>query len=156
MPDLFRGRGGDGGGCETIVAAGANGARPHADPGDRVIESGTTIVVDAGAVLDGYCSDCTRTFATGKLPAELGRAYEVCLEAQLAGLEAARSGSEAAQTDAAGRDVITAAGLSDKFCHGLGHGVGIDVHEAPHLAPTSTGTLEANNVLTIEPAIYLV
>jgi Xaa-Pro aminopeptidase len=70
-------------------------------------------------------------------------------------LEAARSGTEAAQTDAAARDVITAAGLGDKFGHGLGHGVGIDVHEAPHLAPTSTDTLEANNVLTIEPGIYL-
>jgi Xaa-Pro aminopeptidase len=155
MTELFHELGADEEAFETIVAAGANGARPHADPGDRLIESGTTIVVDAGAVLDGYCSDCTRTFATGELPAELGRAYEVCLEAQLAGLEAARAGTEAAQTDAAARDVITAAGLGDKFGHGLGHGVGIDVHEAPHLAPTSTDTLEANNVLTIEPGIYL-
>jgi Xaa-Pro aminopeptidase len=155
MTELFHELGADEEAFETIVAAGANGARPHADPGDRLIESGTTIVVDAGAVLDGYCSDCTRTFATGELPDELRRAYEVCLEAQLAGLEAARSGTEAAQTDAAARDVITAAGLGEKFGHGLGHGVGIDVHEAPHLAPTSTDTLEANNVLTIEPGIYL-
>jgi Xaa-Pro aminopeptidase len=155
MTELFHELGADEEAFETIVAAGANGARPHADPGDRVIESGTTIVVDAGAVLDGYCSDCTRTFATGELPDDLQRAYDVCLEAQLAGLEAARSGTEAAQTDAAARDVITAAGLGDKFGHGLGHGVGIDVHEAPHLAPTSTDTLEANNVLTIEPGIYL-
>src|SRR6266487_4228466 len=155
MTELFHELGADEEAFETIVAAGANGARPHADPGDRVIESGTTIVVDAGAVLDGYCSDCTRTFATGELPDELRRAYDVCLEAQLKGLEAARSGTEASQTDAAARDVITAAGLGDKFGHGLGHGVGIDVHEAPHVAPTSTDTLEANNVLTIEPGIYL-
>jgi len=155
MTELFHELGADEEAFETIVAAGANGARPHADPGDRLIESGTTIVVDAGAVLDGYCSDCTRTFATGELPDELRRAYDVCLEAQLKGLEAARSGTEASQTDAAARDVITAAGLGDKFGHGLGHGVGIDVHEAPHLAPTSTDTLEANNVLTIEPGIYL-
>ena len=134
---------------DTIVAAGANGARPHADSGDRVIERGTTIVVDAGAVLDGYCSDCTRTFATGELPDELQRAYDVCLEAQLKGLEAARPGVEAKQTDAAARDVITAAGLGEKFGHGLGHGVGIDVHEA------STDSLVAKNVLTIEPGIYL-
>jgi Xaa-Pro aminopeptidase len=140
---------------ETIVAAGENSARPHADPGDRVIESGTTIVVDAGAIVDGYCSDCTRTFATGELPDELRRAYDVCLEAQLKGLEAARSGVEAKQTDAAARDFIDQAGFGENFGHGLGHGVGIDVHEAPRVAATSTDSLVANNVLTIEPGIYL-
>src|SRR5207248_8906098 len=119
------------------------------------IERGTTIVVDARAVLDGYCSDCTRTFATGELPDELRRAYDVCLEAQRKGLEAARPGVEAKQTDAAARDVITAAGFGEKFGHGLGHGVGIDVHEAPHVAPISKDTLVANNVLTIEPGLYL-
>ena len=140
---------------DTIVAAGSNGARPHANSGDRVIEKGTTIVVDAGAVLDGYCSDCTRTFATGELPDELQRAYGVCLEAQLKGLGAARAGTDAKDADAAARDVITEAGFGDKFGHGLGHGVGIDVHEAPHVAQTSTDTLVENNVLTIEPGIYL-
>jgi len=140
---------------DTIVAAAANGARPHADSGARVIEQGTTIVIDAGAVLDGYCSDCTRTFATGELPEELQRAYDVCLEAQLKGLEAARAGTEAKDADAAARDVITDAGFGDKFGHGLGHGVGIDVHEAPHVAQTSTDVLTLNNVLTIEPGIYL-
>jgi Xaa-Pro aminopeptidase len=140
---------------ETIVAASANGASPHANPGDQVIERGTTVVVDAGAVLDGYCSDCTRTFSTGELPDELQRAYDVCLEGQLNALEAARAGVEAKQTDAAARDVITAAGFGDNFGHGLGHGVGIDVHEAPHLAPTSSDTLAAGNVCTIEPGIYL-
>jgi Xaa-Pro aminopeptidase len=140
---------------EPIVAGGANGARPHADPTDRPIEPNTTVVVDAGGVLGGYCSDCTRTFATGELPDELARAYEICLEAQLKGLEAARAGVEAKQTDAAARSLIDDAGLGEKFGHGLGHGVGIDVHEAPSVAATSEDTLVANNVCTIEPGIYL-
>jgi Xaa-Pro aminopeptidase len=106
-------------------------------------------------VLDGYCSDCTRTFATGELPDELARAYEVCLEAQLKGLEAARAGVEAKDADAAARSFITDAGLGEKFGHGLGHGVGIDVHEAPSVAATSEDRLVADNVCTIEPGIYL-
>jgi Xaa-Pro aminopeptidase len=155
MNELFHELGADEPAFETIVAAGPNGARPHADPGDRVIEKGTTIVVDAGAIVDGYCSDCTRTFATGGLPDDLRRAYDVCLEAQLKGVEAARSGVEARQADAAARTVIDEAGFGKNFGHGLGHGVGIDVHEAPHVAQTSTDSLVANNVVTIEPGIYL-
>jgi Xaa-Pro aminopeptidase len=120
-----------------------------------VIARGTTIVVDAGAVVDGYCSDCTRTFASGELPADLRRAYDVCLEAQLTGVEAARSGVEAKQADAAARAVIDDAGFGENFGHGLGHGVGIDVHEAPSVAQTSTDSLLENNVVTIEPGIYL-
>lgn len=139
----------------TIVAAAANGAHPHATPSVRRIEHGTTVVVDAGALLDGYCSDCTRTFSTGEPPDELQRAYEVCLEGQLHGLAAARAGVEAKQADAAARDVIAAAGLGDNFGHGLGHGVGIDVHEAPHVGSTSTDTFVVGNVCTIEPGIYL-
>ena len=155
MNELFHELGADEAAFETIVAAGANGARPHADPGERVIEAGTTVVIDAGAALGGYCSDCTRTFATGELPDELRRAYDVCLEAQLRGLAAARAGPDAPAADAAARDVIAEAGLGEKFGHGLGHGVGIDVHEAPRLAGTSHDTLAANNVVTIEPGIYL-
>jgi Xaa-Pro aminopeptidase len=155
MFEIFHELGAEDEAFDTIVADGPNGARPHADSGSRVIGPGTTVVVDAGAVLDGYCSDCTRTFATGELPDELQRAYDVCLEAQLKGLEAARAGTEAKTVDAAARDVITDAGFGDKFGHGLGHGVGIDVHEAPHVAQTSTDTLVANNVITIEPGIYL-
>jgi Xaa-Pro aminopeptidase len=155
MGELFHELGADEPAFDTIVAAGPNGARPHADPGDRVIEKGTTIVIDAGAIVDGYCSDCTRTFATGELPEDLRRAYDVCLEAQLKGVEAARSGVEAKQTDAAARAVIDDAGFGKNFGHGLGHGVGIDVHEAPNVAQTSTDSLAANNVVTIEPGIYL-
>jgi Xaa-Pro aminopeptidase len=155
MDQLFHELGADEPAFETIVAAGPNGARPHADPGERVIEAGTTVVVDAGAAVGGYCSDCTRTFATGPLPDELRRAYDVCLEAQLRGVEAARSGTEAKTADAAARELIAEAGFGEKFGHGLGHGVGIDVHEAPRLAGSSRDTLAANNVVTIEPGIYL-
>ena len=139
----------------TIVASGPQGALPHAVPRDAEIEPGSLVIVDMGAQLDGYCSDCTRTFATGDLPDELRRAYDVCLEAQLKGLEVARAGTDGKEADAAARAVITEAGFGEKFGHGLGHGVGIDVHEAPAVGWTSTDTLAANNVCTIEPGIYL-
>jgi Xaa-Pro aminopeptidase len=155
MNELFHEHGADAPAFESIVAAGPNGARPHAHPTDRVIEPATTVVVDAGAMVDGYCADCTRTFATGPLADELQRAYDVCLEAQLRGLEAARAGVDGPRADAAARDVIAQAGFGDNFGHGLGHGVGIDVHEAPRLAQTSTDTLVERNVVTIEPGIYL-
>jgi Xaa-Pro aminopeptidase len=155
MDELFHELGAEDLAFETIVAAGPNGARPHADPGDRVIEKGTTVVVDSGAVVDGYCSDCTRTFATGELPDDLRRAYDVCLEAQLTGLGAARPGVEGKEADAAARAVIDEAGFGKNFGHGLGHGVGLDAHEAPHVGQTSTDSLAAKNVVTIEPGIYL-
>ena len=139
----------------TIVGAGPNGARPHARPGESVIEPGQTVVIDAAAKLDGYCSDCTRTFATGPLPERLEQAYAVCLEAQLAGVEAVRAGVTAVEADAAARARVEAAGLGRSFGHGLGHGVGLDVHEAPRLSRESGDTLAAGNVVTIEPGIYL-
>jgi Xaa-Pro aminopeptidase len=155
MNELFHEHGADAPAFESIVAAGPNGARPHARPTDRVIEAGTTVVIDAGAMVGGYNADCTRTFATGPLPAELQRAYDVCLEAQLRALDATRAGVDGPSADAAARDVIAEAGLGDKFGHGLGHGVGLDVHEAPRLAQTSSDTLVDRNVVTIEPGIYL-
>jgi Xaa-Pro aminopeptidase len=111
--------------------------------------------VDAGAQRDGYCSDCTRTFATGELPEELERAYRVCLEAQLAGLDAVRPGTRGADADAAARSVIEAAGFGEAFGHGLGHGVGLAVHEEPVLRPESTDVLGPGNVVSVEPGIYL-
>ncbi len=138
----------------TIVAAGPNGALPHASSGDRRIEAGQTVVVDAAARLDGYCSDCTRTFATGDLPDELARSYEVCLRAQAASLAAATAGTSGRDADAVARDAISAEGLGDLFGHGLGHGVGMEVHELPRLRPESDDVLEATNVCTIEPGIY--
>jgi Xaa-Pro aminopeptidase len=139
----------------TTVASGPNGALPHARPGDRVIERGETVVVDAGAAVDGYASDCTRTFATGPLPDELARAYDVVLEAQLAGLDAVEPGVTGRDVDAAARGIIQDAGFGERFGHGLGHGVGLLVHEAPTLRPESEDTLVENNVVTVEPGIYL-
>jgi Xaa-Pro aminopeptidase len=140
---------------DSIVAAAENGASPHADVRDVEIPAGTLVTVDAGCRVDGYASDCTRTFATGDLPDELARAYEVCLEAQLAGLEAFAPGASGRDADAAARDVITAAGWGEQFGHGLGHGIGLDVHEAPAVRAESTDTLEAGNVVSCEPGIYL-
>jgi Xaa-Pro aminopeptidase len=113
------------------------------------------VIVDAGCMVDGYCSDCTRTFATGSLPDELLRAYEVCLDAQLAGLEAVRPGASGPGVDSAARDRIEAAGFGEAFGHGLGHGVGLLVHEDPRLAQESRSTLAVGNVVTVEPGIYL-
>jgi Xaa-Pro aminopeptidase len=151
----FRERGAERLAFSSIVAAGANGASPHAEPGDRPIEKGTLVTVDAGCVDGGYCSDCTRTFATGDLPGELTDAYALCLQAQLDGLAAVRAGAKARDVDAASRVAIDAAGLGDRYGHGLGHGVGLDVHEAPALRPESENVLVAGNVATVEPGIYL-
>ena len=139
----------------AVVASGPNGALPHARPGERTVGAGELVVVDAGCVLDGYCSDCTRTYATGELPAELEEAYAVCLEAQLAGLAAVRPGVAGGEADAAARAVIEAAGLGERFGHGLGHGVGLEVHEAPTLRPGAADVLEPGNVVTVEPGVYL-
>jgi Xaa-Pro aminopeptidase len=155
MEQLLREEGAHGVSFPPVVAAGPAGAAPHAKPGDRTIAAGETVVVDAGAVLDGYCSDCTRTFATGPLPEELDRAYRVCLEAQLAGVSAVRSGVEGADADAAARGVIETAGFGAAFGHGLGHGIGLEVHEAPLLRWDSTDVLQAGNVVSVEPGIYL-
>jgi Xaa-Pro aminopeptidase len=155
MDELFHELGAEAPAFETIVATGPNGARPHARPSDREIGPGETVVVDSGAKLDGYCSDCTRTFATGPLPERLQEAYSVCLEAQLAGLEAVQTGATGVEADAAARRVIDDAGFGDAFGHGLGHGVGVDVHEAPRLSRESSDTLVAGNVVTVEPGIYL-
>jgi Xaa-Pro aminopeptidase len=140
---------------DTIVAAAENGASPHADVRDVAIPPNTLVTVDAGCRVDGYASDCTRTFATGDLPDELARAYEVCSQAQLAGLEAYGPGVNGRDADAAARDVITAAGWAEEFGHGLGHGIGLEVHELPTARAESTDTFEAGNVVSCEPGIYL-
>jgi Xaa-Pro aminopeptidase len=145
----------DGVSFPVLVASGPNAAKPHTDPGERRVESGETVIVDAGCMVDGYCSDCTRTFATGPLPDELQRAYEVCLDAQLAGLEAVKPGASGPGVDSAARDKIEAAGFGEAFGHGLGHGIGLLVHEDPRLAQESRSTLAVGNVVTVEPGIYL-
>ena len=155
LDELFHELGADAPAFETIVASGPNAAKPHARPTDRPMEAGETVVIDAGAMVDGYNADCTRTFATGPLPDELKAGYEATLEGQLAGLEAVRAGVTGVDADAAARDRIEAAGLGEKFGHGLGHGVGLEVHEAPRLSRESTDTLATGNVVTVEPGVYL-
>jgi Xaa-Pro aminopeptidase len=140
---------------DVIAASAENGASPHADVLDRPIPANTLVTVDAGCRIDGYASDCTRTFATGDLPDDLARAYAVCLEAQLAALDAYAPGASGRNVDAAARDVITEAGWGEQFGHGLGHGIGLEVHEAPSVRPESTDELGAGNVVSCEPGIYL-
>jgi Xaa-Pro aminopeptidase len=138
-----------------IVAAGANGALPHAEPGERRIGSGELVVYDMGAQLDGYSSDCTRTYAAGE-PGEAAReVYELVREAQAAGLRAVAAGKEARAVDQVPRELIADAGHGERFGHGLGHGVGLEVHEAPRLSARSDETLQAGDVVTIEPGVYL-
>ena len=139
----------------AIVAAGANAALPHAEPGEREIARGDLVVFDMGAELDGYCSDCTRTFAAGEPEAEGRQVYELVRVAQAAALEAVRPGISGQQADAVARDLIAEAGHGDRFGHGLGHGVGIEVHEGPRLAASSEDELRAGNVVTVEPGVYL-
>ncbi len=138
-----------------IVAAGPNGALPHAEPGEREIGAGELVVFDMGAELDGYCSDCTRTFATGDPGAEAREVYELVREAQAAALEALRPGLPGRDADAVARKLIEEAGHGERFGHGLGHGVGIEVHEGPRLAASSEDELRAGNVVTVEPGVYL-
>jgi Xaa-Pro aminopeptidase len=140
---------------DTIVAAGPNGAQPHAEPRERLIEKGELIVFDMGAKLDGYCSDGTRTYATGDPGEEGRRVYETVLAAQQAALEAIRPGETGEDVDKAARKVIDEAGHGEHFGHGLGHGVGLDIHEGPRLSLRSDDVLAVNEVVTVEPGIYL-
>jgi len=153
--ELLHEEGADEAGFDAIVGAGPTGAMPHAHPGERPIGRGETIVIDLGARLGGYTSDCTRTFATGDLPERLGEAYEVCARAQQAGLDAVRAGVSGKDADGAARDVVEASPFAGRFGHGLGHGVGLEVHEAPTLRPESEDVLESGNVVSVEPGIYL-
>ena len=140
---------------DSIVAAGPHGALPHAQPRDVPIRAGDLVVIDWGAELDGYCSDCTRTVAAGD-PGEAARSvYELVLSAQLAGLKGVRAGRGGREVDAVAREVIGAGGHAEHFGHGLGHGVGLEVHEGPRLSQRSGDTLEAGNVVTVEPGVYV-
>jgi Xaa-Pro aminopeptidase len=140
---------------DSIVASAERGALPHAKPADVPIASGTLVTLDVGARLDGYHSDCTRTWATGELPDDLAEAYELVRRAQQAALDAVRPGPEGREVDAVARDVIEAAGHGERFGHGLGHGVGLEIHEGPRLARTAEAALAAGNVVTVEPGVYL-
>jgi Xaa-Pro aminopeptidase len=139
----------------SIVAAGTHGALPHAEPREVEIPAGVLVTIDWGARLDGYCSDCTRTLASGPVGEREREVYELVLEAQRAALAAVAPGAGCADVDAVARDIIAAAGHGDRFGHGLGHGVGLEVHEGPRIAKGAPGTLAADSVVTVEPGVYL-
>jgi Xaa-Pro aminopeptidase len=148
--------GAEGSSFETIVASGPNGAKPHARPSARRIGEGELVVIDFGAIVDGYCSDMTRTLWAGDLGSGVtGRMVEVVASSQAAGVRAVKAGASCAEIDGACREVIAEAGWADAFLHSTGHGVGLDIHEAPWVAATSTDTLEAASVVTVEPGVYL-
>ena len=141
---------------ETIVASGPNGAKPHHRPSTRRIGRGELVVVDFGAVVDGYCSDMTRTLCVGApASATALRMYEVVAESQRAGVDAVRPGVEGKTVDDVCRGVIADAGWGDAFLHATGHGVGLEIHEDPRVASTSVDTLAAHHVVTVEPGVYL-
>ena len=140
---------------DSIVAAGAQGALPHATPRDVKIERGQLVVFDWGALSGGYCSDCTRTVAVGEPGSEAREVYELVLGAQQVGLDEVRAGGAARAIDKAVRDIINGAGHEDHYGHGLGHGVGLEIHEAPTLSFRSDEKLQAGNVVTVEPGVYI-
>jgi len=139
----------------SIVASGEHGAQPHAVPRDVPVARGVLVTVDIGARVDGYCSDCTRTWATGPLPDELAAIHAVVVAAEAAGVAAVRPGPTGREVDAVARDVVEAAGHGEHFGHGLGHGVGLEIHEAPRLAQTDETPLAAGHVVTVEPGVYV-
>jgi Xaa-Pro aminopeptidase len=155
IEDEMRRLGAEGPSFPSIVASAERGASPHAVPADVPIPRNTLVTLDIGARLDGYCSDCTRTWATGEVPDELAEMYALVQRAQAAALDAVRPGPEGREIDAVARDMIDGAGHGEHFGHGLGHGVGLEVHEAPRLARTAEGRLVAGNVVTVEPGVYL-
>jgi Xaa-Pro aminopeptidase len=140
---------------ESIVAGGANGALPHAQPGEDPIARDTLVVVDMGCRLDGYCSDCTRTFATGTVPEDAAAVYDLVLRTQVATLEQVRPGAVCREVDAFARKRIADGGHGERFGHGLGHGVGLEVHELPTLSKAGEGELVEGNVVTVEPGVYV-
>jgi Xaa-Pro aminopeptidase len=152
---LFHEEGAEDMAFESIVGSGPTGAKPHGRAGDRVIGTGELVVIDTGCRVGGYVSDYTRTLATGELDGEMREAYDAVLAAQLAGLDAIRPGVTGVDADAAARDVIESSAFAGMFGHGLGHGLGLDVHEAPRLSAESPDTLAAGNVVTVEPGVYL-
>ncbi len=138
-----------------IVAAGAHGALPHAEPRDVTIAADEMVTIDWGAKLDGYCSDCTRTYLTGEVNDVRSQIYDLVLEAQIAAAAAVRPGPTGREVDLVARKIIEEGGYGENFGHGLGHGVGLDVHEAPRLSRHGDAPLEAGMIVTVEPGIYV-
>ncbi len=155
LEQFFHDEGAQGVGFEAVVASGPNAARPHSRATDREIGRSETVVIDSGCTVDGYASDYTRTFATGPLDGELKEAYAVCLLAQEAALEGIRAGFTGVAADTLAREVVDGTDFAGTFGHGLGHGLGLEVHEAPRMSTESSDTLVAGNVVTVEPGVYL-
>jgi len=156
LDTAMRRRGAEDRAFDTIVASGPNSAKPHHQPTARPLGAGDPVVIDFGATFDGYRSDMTRTFCIGAEPSgELARVFAVVGESQAAGVAAVRAGVGAKEVDDACREVIASAGWAEAFEHGTGHGVGLDIHEAPTVSPLGTAILEPGVVVTVEPGVYL-
>ena len=157
LEQAMRERGAEGPSFPSIVATGPHGALPHAEPRDVEIGSAELVVIDWGARLDGYCSDCTRTVASGEIDEEAREVYELVRRAQAAALAVVRAGAQCRAVDAEARQMIEEAGHGERFGHGLGHGVGMEVHEEPRLSQRADEgeVLAAGNVVSVEPGVYL-
>ena len=140
---------------DTIALSGVNTSMPHGVPSDKIVENGEFVLLDFGAVWNGYHSDMTRTICVGEPSDEMKKVYDIVLEAQLAGLEAARSGITGRELDMISRDIIEKAGYGECFGHSLGHGVGLEIHEKPNASPNYKLPLEKGSVVTVEPGIYI-
>lgn len=140
---------------ETIVLSGKNTSMPHGVPSDKKVKDGEFVLMDFGAVWNGYHSDMTRTICVGEPDEEMKKVYNIVLKAQLAGLENARAGITGKELDKISRDIIERAGYGDNFGHSLGHGVGLEIHEKPNASPNYNSVLEAGSVVTVEPGIYI-
>ena len=151
----MRERGASGNSFDPIIAAGPNGAKPHARPSDRVIGRNELVVCDFGCIVDGYCSDMTRTVSVGDPGTDARHLYSVVLESQQAGRARVAADVACSDIDRASRDVIAEAGWADAFSHSTGHGVGLEIHEAPRVAATGRDTLLVGDVVTVEPGVYL-
>lgn len=152
---LFHEEGGDGLAFESIVGSGPTGSRPHARAGDREIGREELVVIDAGCTVGGYASDYTRTFSTGPVDEEAREAYAVVLAAQEAALDTIRAGLPAIEADGAARSIVEDSPFAGMFGHGLGHGLGLDIHEDPRMSTETTDVLAVGNVVTVEPGVYV-
>jgi len=155
LAQIFHEEGGEALSFESIVGSGPTGSRPHARAGDRKIGADELVVIDAGCTIGGYASDYTRTFATGPLDGEAKEAYETVLLAQQRALDGIRAGLSGVDADSLARDVIDGSEFNGAMGHGLGHGLGLDVHESPRLSTESSDVLVPGNVVTVEPGVYL-
>jgi Xaa-Pro aminopeptidase len=151
----MRERGASGNSFDPIIASGPNGAKPHHMPSERIIGRNELVVCDFGCIVDGYCSDMTRTVSVGDPGPDATHVYEVVLQSQQAGRARVAADVTCAEVDRASRDVIADAGWADAFSHSTGHGVGLEIHEAPRVASTASDTLLVGDVVTVEPGVYL-